>query len=279
MSGDLNSEMNAARMPIVRMKDGEARADSRDVAAFFDKRHDHVLRDIRALIAKEPRLGLSNFGETPFIEPSTGQTYHYFEMDRRGFTVLAMGFTGGRALEWKLRYIDAFELMEDELRRRPQAIINYSDPTVIIGVYKALESQIAAKDQKIAVQQTQIVEMQPKVEAHDRIAESHGTFNRTVAAKMLGITPHTLIRWMRTNQWTYRRPGSADDIAYQDKISSGYLEHKIATGQRGDGTTWASTHVYVTPRGLAALAKHFPSGGGVPDRHGAWGQSGGVQAA
>lgn len=35
-----------------------------------------------------------------------------FEMDRDGFVLLAMGFDGDKALEWKIKYINAFNQME-----------------------------------------------------------------------------------------------------------------------------------------------------------------------
>jgi Rha family phage regulatory protein len=96
----------------------KAIADSRDVAATFGKEHKHVLRDIRQLIETAPELGRSNFGHTHFINEQNGQTYSSFEMDRDGFSLLAMGFTGEKALRWKLKYIQAFNGMEDELRSR-----------------------------------------------------------------------------------------------------------------------------------------------------------------
>lgn len=39
-------------------------------------------------------------------------------MNRDGFSLLAMGFTGKKALEWKLKYINAFNEMERQLRER-----------------------------------------------------------------------------------------------------------------------------------------------------------------
>ncbi|OHV15837.1 hypothetical protein BK022_16180 [Methylorubrum extorquens] len=75
---------------------------------------------------------------------------------------------------------------------------------------------------------------------------------------MLSIPPHTLCRWMRTNEWTFRRPGDKNDLAYQSKIAAGYLEHRVTTGPRPDGTEWSSTQVRVTPKGLTALTKAFP---------------------
>ncbi len=68
-------------------------ADSRDVAASFGKRHDSVIRDVRNLVGKEPDLSLHNFLEFKNND-LTGETTSHYEMDRRGFTVLAMGFTG-----------------------------------------------------------------------------------------------------------------------------------------------------------------------------------------
>lgn len=101
--------------PIVFIKDGEVFANSRNVAAYFGKQHGHVIRDIEKLIAE----GVSNFGETPYLEPQNGQIYKTYNMTRDGFTLLAMGFTGRKALQFKLRYIEQFNAMEAELKRQP----------------------------------------------------------------------------------------------------------------------------------------------------------------
>ncbi len=122
----------------------------------------------------------------------------------------------------------------------------------LIEVNKELETRAVTAERAME-------DAAPKLAAHDRIADANGTFNRTTAAKMLGIPPHTLIKWMSQHGWTYRRPGCKDDIAYQSKIAAGYLEHKINTGPRPDGTEWSSTSVRVTPKGLTVLAKAFPA--------------------
>lgn len=81
---------------------------SRDVAAFFGKHHDNVLRDIDALIYG---LASSSNLRDLFIE----RTEHHdkarkdvrlFDMTRDGFTLLAMGFTGKTAFAFKVRYIE-----------------------------------------------------------------------------------------------------------------------------------------------------------------------------
>ena len=55
-----------------------------------------------------------------------GRVFPEYLMNRDGFSLLVMGFTGKRALEWKLRYIDAFNRMEEELRTRENIIIENS---------------------------------------------------------------------------------------------------------------------------------------------------------
>ncbi|WP_159601914.1 Rha family transcriptional regulator [Starkeya nomas] len=73
-------------------------ASSRDVAAFFGKRHDNVLKAAEDAIAVMPAEGLPNFRETTYTHPQNGQTYRMYEMTKDGFTLLAMGFNGKPAL-------------------------------------------------------------------------------------------------------------------------------------------------------------------------------------
>ena len=88
---------------------------SLDVARHFGKRHDNVLRDIRALIAQLPDGGVLNFEETPYTDIQNGNIYTAYRLTKDGFTLLAMGFTGAEALKFKLAYIAAFNAMEAEL--------------------------------------------------------------------------------------------------------------------------------------------------------------------
>lgn len=110
--------------PIVHAKDGEVFASSRDVADFFGKLHRHVLDGIDQLIEK----GVPGFRQTPWVHPQNGQTYRSFNMTKDSFTLLVMGFTGSKALEFKMAYINAFNRMEEEVKRMPPAIPDFSDP-------------------------------------------------------------------------------------------------------------------------------------------------------
>lgn len=243
--------LEADRRPIVVVKGDEVFASSRDVAAFFGKQHFAVLRDIRNLIAKEPSLGDRNF--VAFKNSDlTGETTSHYEMDRDGFTLLAMGFTGEKALKWKLRYIEAFNSMEADLRARAlDPLEMLKDPNRLLPL---LESYARDKQQLAE----QVETMRPKVEAHDRIAGLEGSFCVRDAAKNLQIPESILWRYLRANGWTYRRPGSSADIAYSARMASGDLTHKVMEYPRPDGTVATRTQVRVTPKGLTVLAKAFP---------------------
>ena len=88
------------------------------VAKKFDRNHRDVLDSIRELIkgcaenSADPM-----FEETSYIHPQNGQEYPMFIMNRDGFTLLAMGFTGDKALRFKLDYIKAFNAMEEALKK------------------------------------------------------------------------------------------------------------------------------------------------------------------
>lgn len=104
-------------MPLVFERNGTACTDSRLVAGSFSKRHDNVLQAIDNLLKSlAPEKSGAFFLERRAFDPGANREVRWFEMSRDGFTLLAMGFTGARALEFKLRYIDAFNRMEAMLK-------------------------------------------------------------------------------------------------------------------------------------------------------------------
>lgn len=107
--------------PVVFEQNGKVFANSTDVAAFFGKSHAHVMRDIRNLIEDSEGACRSNFGPTSreVAQPNGGTRLEpSYDMDRSGFSLLAMGFTGRQAIKFKLRYVSAFERMEEALHGR-----------------------------------------------------------------------------------------------------------------------------------------------------------------
>lgn len=99
----------------VRSEDGIAVVSSRDVAVVFEKNHQHVLRDIRSLLETCPTLDRSWFCENTEVD-TYGREQPSFDLTRQGFTLLVMGWTGERAMAFKVRYIQAFDAMDAALR-------------------------------------------------------------------------------------------------------------------------------------------------------------------
>ena len=91
---------------IVSIQHREATTSSVTVADVSHKRHDRVLEAIRNILADLPK-GAPFFRETSYTDQSNREQVAY-EMNRDGFSLLAMGFNGKKALEFKLKYIDAF---------------------------------------------------------------------------------------------------------------------------------------------------------------------------
>ena len=147
----MNDEIgiNAERQPIVFAKDGEVFANSRDVAAFFGKEHRHVLEAIdnllKSLAAENSAASDRAFSLVPFTDESQpGRSFRSFAMTRDGFSLLAMGFTGAKALKWKLRYIEAFNAMEAELRTRPAI-----DPMTVLNDPAAMRGLLLTYSEKV----------------------------------------------------------------------------------------------------------------------------------
>ena len=125
--------------PFITERDGIPVTTSRAVAEQFGKRHDHVIRAIEELLSQltHPTFGgsdgeneqtetalipspTSDFAAQNFLQTtykdSTGRELPEYLLTRDGFTLLAMGFTGAKALTFKVAYINAFNRMEQLIK-------------------------------------------------------------------------------------------------------------------------------------------------------------------
>lgn len=85
---------------ILSTQNGEPVASSRDVAKRFGKRHDHVIRDIAEIVKSFPKNGDTPlFFKTEYVHPQNHQKYPMYLMNRDGFSLLVMGFTGKEAAQ------------------------------------------------------------------------------------------------------------------------------------------------------------------------------------
>lgn len=103
---------------LVYMKNGEAVCDSLQVAEKFSKRHSDVIRAIENLIANDSTQNCVQCFKRMGYKDDTGKSNKMYRMNRDGFTILAMGFTGKRAMEWKWAYIKAFNQMEAFIKEK-----------------------------------------------------------------------------------------------------------------------------------------------------------------
>ena len=232
---------------------------TREIADLTGKRPDHVLRDGRKMLSDLVNEGIPRTGETPltvgsisfegtYRHPQNGESYPVLNLPKRECLILVSGYD----VVLRTKIIDRWAKLEAAVVR-PAA-----DPLALLNDPAAMRGLLLTYSEKVLALEADRAAMTPKVEAHDRIAESFGSVCRRIAAKNLGIPPLILNRWLMTNGWTYQLVGGKDVLAYQSKMNAGYLEHKVETGDKGDGTMWTRTSVRVTPKGMLALAKAFP---------------------
>lgn len=104
------------RVPVVELVDRKAVTTSFEVANYFHKLHKNVLRNIDHLVTKQPDFAKLNFELCYKINNlQNGKSQKYYLMTRDGFALLSMGFTGDKALAFKVAYIKAFEEQEKQL--------------------------------------------------------------------------------------------------------------------------------------------------------------------
>lgn len=104
---------------LINIKNDEAVTTSIQVAEVFGKRHDNVLRSIDNLqktLLKNEETPKMFFASTQ--KAADGQNHRMYYINRDGFSLLVMGFTGKKALEWKVKYIQAFNQMESYINFR-----------------------------------------------------------------------------------------------------------------------------------------------------------------
>lgn len=210
--------MNEIIKVNIEYKNDDFMVSSRQVAADFGKRHDHILRDIEAIEKNAP-----NFGEmflTDTLPDSYGREQKVYFMNRDGFSLLAMGFTGTNAMRWKLKYIEAFNLMEKELN---------SPERLMARALKLADKTIASLEMKVE-------EMRPKEIFADAVSASADTILVRDLAKLLkqnGIDTGEirLYKWMREHGYIIKGSTKPTQRAMNMKLFE-LKEHVIPRDNR-----------------------------------------------
>lgn len=267
-------------------QDGRILASSRDVAEKFRKRHQEVVYAIEGRkcncdgnskckkcngrgyiqlgILQENEISVEShlskmFIKTPYKDSMNRTKYEYL-MNRDGFSLLCMGFTGKKALEWKLKYIDAFNKMEDALKS-----VDY------LSEEEKLKLQLFSKDPlEVASAHNRLVELEvvkatapliPKAEYHDAIevasnCVNFGKFSATLQNKEgIKLGRNTIMDWCRDKGYL------CSSIALKNKpsqqmLSNGYMQYKQNTNER-NGKTYINYTPLLTGKGEIWLTKQL----------------------
>lgn len=163
---------------LVVMKDQQAVTTSLQVAETFGKQHKHVLEAIDELMMGVAENSADLFYEDTYIHPQNKQKYRQIIMNRDGFTLLAMGFTGKSAIQFKLQYIRAFNHMEDHIKQQPQ----------IPDTPRGLALLALAANEEASKRIDEIDERLVDIEKNKLITtEDKGTIDRAVQKKVYQI--------------------------------------------------------------------------------------------
>lgn len=148
---------------------------SRKVAEVFEKQHKDVMKSIRELTHGD-EFGQRNFSPSSYINSQNKEQPEYL-MTRDGFTLLAMGFTGSKAMQWKIKYIEAFNKMEQQIANPYVAQI----PTT----YAEALRLAADLDEQNKILVAEAIENQPKVKLAEAITASDDVISVNALAKIL----------------------------------------------------------------------------------------------
>jgi Rha family phage regulatory protein len=178
---------------VFKSEKGTPVTNSLMVAEKFGKEHRHVLDSIRGLLTAE------NSAAKFFIEyeyDNRGKKYPMFIMNRDGFSLLVMGFTGKEALKFKLEYIEAFNKMEETIKTGGfQVPTSFSEALLLA----------ARQQEQIESQQQQLTVQAPKVKYYEDVLSSENLMTITDIAKNYGYSAVSLNEWLRAWGVQYKK--------------------------------------------------------------------------
>ncbi|AUH00853.1 DNA-binding protein [Prodigiosinella confusarubida] len=188
------------------------------------------------------------------LETQTTQISVVTKEGRNGGTfaheLLAVEYAGWISPAFRLQVNQTF------IDYRSGKLAPVADPMKALSDPATMRGLLLVYTEKVLDLEHQVDEMRPDVEAFDRIAtKSDGSMCITDAAKHLQVQPKFLFKTLSENHWIYRRAGGKAWLGYQDKIQSGYLEHKVTTVSRSDGSEKIVEQVLVTAKGIAKISK------------------------
>ncbi|WP_455717681.1 Rha family transcriptional regulator [Anaerosporobacter sp.] len=163
---------------ILKEVDGEVRVSSREIAERFGKRHTHVLDIIKGFMSEMSTAEFSALFKKAEYKASNGKSNIEYQANRDGFSLLAMGFTGSEALQWKLKYIEAFNKMETTLKEQNAKALPTSYKEALLQLIEQVE-----ENEKLLSQ----------IDVYERfLCSKTGMLTKTELSTKLDTKPQTL---------------------------------------------------------------------------------------
>lgn len=225
-------------MELVEIRNNQVVVSSRQVAEKFGKEHRHVLENIRHILDAENSA--AKFFSEDYVE-YRGQKFPVYLMNRDGFTLLAMSFTGKEALQWKMKYIQAFNEMEKRLQSK-------APTTLKEALILALEQQ-----ERIEQLEQQRELDKPKVEFYNEVTESDDTMDMQTVAKVLNyknIGRNKLFEILRAN-----RILRYNNQPFQKYIDMGWFKQVETKWTAANGDIRINVKTVVFQKGLDGIRK------------------------
>ena len=234
-------------------KDGQPVVSSRKVSDDFGKLHHHVVDAIENKMINLTHENSEVKLQDLFIKSSfehRGNVYTEYLLTRDGFSFIVMSFTGARADRWKLKYIEAFNKMEQMLREenRPQQI----DSKFLFQIAQQLEEK-----------ERLLIEQKPKVLFADAVATSKTSILVGELAKILkqngieGMGQNRLFAWLRENGFLIKRKGTDYNMPTQKSMELELFEIKETTITHSDGHISVNKTSKVTGKGQIYFINKF----------------------
>lgn len=221
------------------------------VAEKFEKNHRDVLEAIDELVKGVAEKSADLFHETTYVHHQNKQTYRMYVMNRDGFSLLVMGFTGSKALQFKLDFIEAFNKMEQIIKTNLQLPQTYAD------ALRQLAEQVEENDR----QQRLLSEQKPKVVFADAVTTSKqscliGELAKILRQNGIEIGQNRLFDWLREKGYLCRY-GERKNQPTQKAMELGLFEVKKTSITKPNGIILITATTKVTGKGQVYFVNKF----------------------
>ena len=197
MKNNTNTTTNSNSAIELVIQNNQIVVSSRQIAEHFGKLHKDVLENIRSILVAE-NSATKFFYET--THEYRRQSFPEYLMTRDGFTLLVMSFTGKKALDWKIRYIEAFNAMEAKLRQSQSPYAALPDFTNPVIAARAWADEVEAKEHALSA----LREAQPKANYYDKCMNSTNLYTTTEVAQEIGWNAAELYNFLHEHGVIYR---------------------------------------------------------------------------